>query len=66
MVSKRALIVIICAVFIIVSIAGYIGVTYNSTIQSAADLNAQTDRDSVISYIKENYAVTANFMSNLS
>jgi hypothetical protein len=64
--SKRAFIIIISAVFLIVLIAGYIGVTYNSSNQPAADLNAQTARDSVISYIRENYPVTENFTSNLS
>ena len=66
MVSRRAFIIIISAALVIVLAAGYIGVTYNSTSQSAVDLNAQTARDSVISYIKENYPVTANFTSNLS
>jgi hypothetical protein len=66
MVSRRVSIIIVSAVLIIVLIAGYIGVTYNGTNQSAADLNAQTARDSVISYIKESYPESANFTSNLS
>ena len=63
---RRAFIIIISAILVIVLIAGYIGVTYNNTDQSVSELNAQTARDSVISYLKNNYPVTENITANLS
>jgi hypothetical protein len=65
-VPRRVFIVIICAIFVIVLVAGYIGATYKNSSQSTPDQSAQTARDSAISYIRENYPVTENITSNLS
>jgi hypothetical protein len=64
-VSRRVFSLILVAALLIVLVCGYIGVTYNNSSQPS-DGDAQAARDSVITYLSDNYPDAQNWTSNLA
>lgn len=63
--SRRVISVTIIVALLAVLVSGYIGVTYNNSSQSTGN-SAQAARDSVITYLKENYPIMENWTANLA